>query len=291
MISRKFLAQKLVNMDRSDLLKRTLSGIVYLASLIVAILWVKTAIPVFAIVFMINMFKEFYGVSLGSLYQRERRLTVLCACVLFTLVYIVVGAELDWRFILAPFAILVITFISVIFEKDRSTLEKLPWIFEGLVYIAFPVCLLPFLCFKGGEYNSLFLLSFLIIMCMSDTGAYVFGTAFGQRPGSRKLAPSISPKKSWVGFWGGLIVCVGASIACHYLGWLDLPLIHCILLSALCSVAGVCGDLFESVWKRYFGIKDSGCMMPGHGGYLDRFDSSLFAIPVCVAYLAIFNLL
>ena len=77
----------------------------------------------------------------------------------------------------------------------------------------------------------------------------------------------------------------------HLVGWLPYGPVHSLVLGVLVSVAGVCGDLFESLWKRWFGVKDSGNCIPGHGGMLDRFDSSLLAIPVAVVYLTLFGLL
>jgi phosphatidate cytidylyltransferase len=77
----------------------------------------------------------------------------------------------------------------------------------------------------------------------------------------------------------------------YLVGWMDYPLVHCLILGALVAVTGVCGDLFESVWKRRYGFKDSGNCIPGHGGMLDRFDSSLFAIPSAFVYLALSGLL
>ena len=135
------------------------------------------------------------------------------------------------------------------------------------------------------------MLSLFILIWMSDVGAYCVGTALGQRPDARKLAPSISPKKSWWGFWGGVFFCVAAAVGLHFLTWLPFGLLHCIALGVIVSVAGVCGDLFESMWKRHFGVKDSGNCIPGHGGMLDRFDSSLVAIPLACVYLTLTGLL
>ena len=77
----------------------------------------------------------------------------------------------------------------------------------------------------------------------------------------------------------------------HFLNWFPFPLVHCIVLGAILSVCGVCGDLFESQWKRHFNVKDSGRIIPGHGGMLDRFDSSLVAIPAAALYLCLTGLI
>ena len=127
-------------------------------------------------------------------------------------------------------------------------------------------------------------------MWVSDIGGYVFGMSIGQKYG-RKLFPEVSPKKSWAGFWGGLFLAVAAGAVLHYTNMLHYPLLHCLVLSLLMNIFGVYGDLIESQWKRYYAVKDSGTFMPGHGGFLDRLDSALLAIPVGIIYLLVVNIL
>jgi phosphatidate cytidylyltransferase len=131
-------------------------------------------------------------------------------------------------------------------------------------------------------------LSFFAIVWGSDVGAYLFGITLGQKYG-KKLFPSISPKKSWIGFWGGMLMAVAVAIILHYVGLLQFTILHCILLAVLLDIAGVYGDLIESQWKRHYNVKDSGNLIPGHGGLLDRFDSALIAIPIGVIYLVVVN--
>ena len=161
----------------------------------------------------------------------------------------------------------------------------------GIVYIIASVSLIYRLGFPGGEFSGLLILAFFIIIWSSDVGAFCVGSLFGQKEGSRKLAPSISPNKSWIGFWGGLAFSVVAAVILHFNLLSAIPLVHCLVLAVLVHCAGVCGDLLESLWKRRCGAKDSGNIIPGHGGLLDRFDSSLAAFPVGGLYLLIFKLL
>lgn len=119
----------------------------------------------------------------------------------------------------------------------------------------------------------------LVSVWAADTFAYFAGSRWGRR----KLAPQISPGKTWAGLWGGLVGCVLISLAAApalALGWLELPALA--LLAALTCMFSVFGDLFESVLKRQAGSKDSGDLIPGHGGVLDRIDSLLAALPVFV---------
>lgn len=117
---------------------------------------------------------------------------------------------------------------------------------------------------------------------LSDSGALFAGKAFGRH----KLAPNISPGKTWEGAVGGLLTALLAGAALGF--WLHLPLVHALPLALLCSVFGLVGDLCESALKRDLGVKDFGSVMPGHGGVLDRMDSLLFAAPLAYYYVLFF---
>ena len=160
----------------------------------------------------------------------------------------------------------------------------------GTLYIICGMALLYFLSVKDGEFSGILPLCFFILIWSSDVGAYCVGSTLGQKLHSRKMAPTLSPNKTWIGFWGGLVFCIVSSVILNLCGLLELPLLHCIAFAVVVNCSGVLGDLLESAWKRFFGVKDSGNLIPGHGGMLDRFDSSLAAIPFGTMYLLIFNL-
>ena len=115
--------------------------------------------------------------------------------------------------------------------------------------------------------------------------------AYSGKKFGKKLCPDISPNKSWAGFWGGLAFSILAVLVLRLSGLMGLPVIHGVILAAIMHVAGVYGDLFESQWKRSCGVKDSGNIIPGHGGMLDRFDSAIFAVPAGAIYLSLLDLL
>ena len=129
----------------------------------------------------------------------------------------------------------------------------------------------------------------MIIIWSSDVGAYLFGMAFGQKHG-HKLFPSISPKKSWEGYFGGLALSLAAGWCVGYFSMVDYPWYHCLILALLVNISSTIGDLVESQLKRNFGVKDAGSIMPGHGGLLDRFDGALLAFPVSVLYITLSEL-
>ncbi len=136
-----------------------------------------------------------------------------------------------------------------------------------------------------GEYDPYIVLAFLSLIWISDSAAYVFGVTFGRRP----LLKSISPKKSIEGFIGGLIFSIILSIGFFNYSILEISLNQWIILGILTSCLGTLGDLVQSLFKREAGVKDSGILLPGHGGLYDRMDSIIFAAPIIYLTLIIFN--
>jgi phosphatidate cytidylyltransferase len=120
----------------------------------------------------------------------------------------------------------------------------------------------------------------LLVVWLGDTGAYYVGKRFGKH----KLSPRISPKKTIEGLIGGVSASVIAALVIHFTFFPKFPLVHAVIAGVLLSIAGVIGDLAESMWKRSAAVKDSGTLIPGHGGFLDRFDSILFTAPILYCY-------
>lgn len=280
----------------SNLAKRTIVGIVFVAVMVFCTTFDKTLYFCLFWLIMLNAMREFYTISLADGMKFQRGLAQISAFSAFLAVFAFecvskVPANLVSASLAVSFLCLLIIPVSLIFKPDHSDHGKLSYIYAALLYIALPIVLSPKLMMDGAVFDGWMLVSFFIIIWVSDIGAYCIGTALGQKPDSRKLAPSISPKKSWWGFWGAVILGTGAAIGLHYLTWLPFSLVHCVVTGLIISVGSVCGDLVESLWKRYFNVKDSGNSIPGHGGFLDRFDSSLIAIPLACVYLSLFGLI
>ena len=270
---------------------RTLAGIAFLVVMVFGLIWDRTLFGALFVLVLWIALQEFYRMALGVRFLFQQKLGLVAGAAAFLLVacHCFYGWDLRWL-MLALIPLLLIP-VTAIFLPLREDFGDLTYIYAGLLYIALPISLSPLLVMDGEVFDGWLLLSFFILIWVSDVGAYCVGSALGQRPDARKLAPAISPKKSWWGFWGGMFFCVVAAVGLHYLTWLPYGLVHCIVVGLIISAAGTCGDLFESMWKRHFGVKDSGKCIPGHGGMLDRFDSSLVAIPMACIYLALTGLL
>jgi len=275
----------------TNFIKRTISGIGFAAIMLAAFLTNEYVFGVVMLLSLIMMMKEFLQMTCGSSYRYSQMLSIFSGATLFILTYLFKGFGVPGRFVILAFVPVFILMINSLYVKDKTCFDKFSNLYAALIYIAVPWSVLNFAVFNAaGEFNGLLLLSFFCIIWGTDVGAYMFGITLGQKYG-KKLFPSISPKKSWIGFWGGLFVAVLVAVALHYAGIFRFDLIHCIFMGALLCVAGVYGDLIESQWKRHYNVKDSGNLIPGHGGLLDRFDSALIAIPIGIIYLVMMNVL
>lgn len=275
----------------NNFIKRALSGVVFVGVMLAALLlnkYIFGAVMAFALVVMM---KEFLKMTCGKDYWFSQILSILAGTTLFVLVYLYRGFNFPGRLVILAFIPVFLLMVNSLYVKDKTRFDKFSNLYTAVLYIAVPWSLLNFAVFDGcGSFNGVLLLSFFVIIWGSDVGAYMFGITLGQRYG-KKLFPSISPKKSWIGFWGGMAMAIALAVGLHYLGMLPFDLPHCIAMSVLLNVTGVYGDLIESQWKRHYEVKDSGNIIPGHGGLLDRFDSALIAIPIGIIYLVVWNVL
>lgn len=268
---------------------RTLSGILFLAVMICGLLLHAYFYGALMAALLLGLLWEFFRMNMGERHRVPRIFAMFTGLSLFVGVFCVYAFGIPHKFIGLSAFFLLALMISTLLEKDLSPFRDTAILYSGLLYLAIPLALSNLVVFRGGSFDGTLMLAFFIIIWASDVGAYCFGMLFGQK-GGKKLFPSISPKKSWAGFWGGLLMAVVASGILYWTGLFNFPLWHCLVLSVVMNVAGVYGDLFESQWKRSCGVKDSSQLIPGHGGLMDRFDSALFAIPAGFVYLALFGL-
>ncbi len=178
--------------------------------------------------------------------------------------------------------------ITELLFNTNISLRNVGYSAFGLIYISLSCGLMiDLLIFPSIPFKSVPIFPIIIILSIwiNDTMAYIVGSLIGKTPFS-----PVSPKKTWEGTIGGIVLSVTiVTISCSYMYLLEqFNFVHWLMISLIASVAGTIGDLFESKLKRMAGVKDSGTMMPGHGGFLDRFDSLLFAIPFVWLYIEIF---
>jgi phosphatidate cytidylyltransferase len=186
-------------------------------------------------------------------------------------------------FLISPM-VTMIFFIKLYKKKDLKPFQNIAFTFLGILYVAVPFSLLSVLAMRGGIYNYEIILGSLFLLWATDVGAYFAGTYYGKR----KLFERVSPKKSWEGAAGGaLCAAIVAFVLGMYSKSYEAWEWYCI--GVLIVVSGTLGDLVESLFKRSIAIKDSGSTIPGHGGFLDRFDGLLLSAPFIVTFVKIFS--
>ena len=275
----------------NNVVVRSISGVVFVILMIACLLFNKFMFAGLVIFIMAVMLHEFYNITMGRMYTFSKVLAIMAGIILFGLMFARSCYHIPIRLIGLAMVPLFVVMINSLYVKDKEEYGKFSNIYTGLVYIAVPLALSNLIAFdKAGNFSGNLLLCFFIIIWCCDVGAFTFGITLG-RFFPAKLFPEVSPKKTWIGFFGGVFASVLSAFVLYEVGLLRFPLLHSLVLAAIMSVAGVYGDLYESQWKRVYGVKDSGNIIPGHGGLLDRFDSTLMAMPLGAIYLAIFDLL
>ncbi|WP_027880358.1 MULTISPECIES: phosphatidate cytidylyltransferase [Mesoflavibacter] len=270
----------------SETLTRGLSGILYITLLILSLFNEHAFVILFYVFGMICMAEFCKLIQLKSLYPY----------IIFTIMYFIFGY---WQFVMnshiglveATQILQVITiFVQLLLIKDLFSEKKIP-LFSSKRYIITTFYLASGFVFlvligkHGKLFNPVLILGSFILVWVNDTFAYLVGKNFGKQ----KLFPSISPKKTVEGFLGGLFFATIASYFIFKFTDSHLTFTNWLILSIIISVIGTLGDLIESKIKRQANVKDSGVIMPGHGGLLDRFDSIIFAAPFIYLFLRIVN--
>ena len=273
---------------------RALTGIVYVALLVGCTVWSPvTAFFFFALVAASCVGEFCMLVNRHAGASVVISLNVLAAFLLVASVWLYCIGSPTTGQSLALYVLLVIyLLVSELYRGSDNPLRNWALSLFSHVYAAVPFALLPMLSVRydaaasSYAYTWQYPLALFVFLWSNDTGAYLFGVTLG-RYFSAKLFPSISPKKSWVGSIGGGLLTMVLSVACWRLFPDTLLLWQWMGFALVVVIFGTWGDLVESRFKRQLGIKDSGNVLPGHGGLLDRFDSALLAIPAVVAYFVL----
>lgn len=276
-----------------NLVIRAVSGGVLVAVMIGAIVWSHKSMGSLFLLLTAAGLQEFYALARKCGYHPLSNVGTVAGLCLFALFYWLPALNTDVILccLLALLLLVPLLFICLLWRKSEHPIADIGATFMGVFYLALPfglLCLFDELDFfpQPQWSRAAFVLCYFFLIWANDVFAYLVGMAFGRHP----LFPRHSPKKSWEGFFGGVLgaLCVGGAIA--YLSWGGVAWPLWLGLSLVVSVTGVAGDLVESMFKRAAGVKDSGSLIPGHGGVLDRFDAVLLSAPFVFVYASIYFL-
>lgn len=274
-----------------NLIVRSITGVLFVAAIVTCFLDAMAMEMLFAIVTGLTMWEY------GGLVNGVRGVTVnrFISTVAGVYLFLAVGGFcsglVQTGAVFIPYLLtLVYLFVSELYAKYENAVNDWAYTMLGQMYVALPLSMINVLAFNAAtdgsiRFNYIIPLSIFIFLWTNDTGAYCTGSLIGRH----KLFPRVSPAKSWEGSIGGAVLVMAASWIVgtyaidHGADVLTVP--QWLGLGLVVVVFGTWGDLVESLFKRTLGIKDSGTILPGHGGMLDRFDSSLMAMPAAVVYL------
>lgn len=280
-------------MKLPNIVLRGLAGAVFVGVVICSIIFGELSfLLIFSLITVLTLYEFYDLIEKNTQTSISKTLNIIGGVILFVGIYLSYKVSSVFLFLYVLYVLIVC--IRELYKKRIDPIKSLAYTFLGQMYIVLLLasanCLVFFSKFsENSEYNTssnavsynyIFLLAVFVLIWINDTFAYLTGMTFGKH----RLFERISPKKSWEGFIGGALFAIGTSIAFYYLTD-TLSLIIWIGFAIVVVAFGTWGDLVESLLKRTLSVKDSGKMIPGHGGILDRFDSTLFAIPAAVVYL------
>jgi len=276
---------------------RTITGIFFVAAIVTCFLRPEAMILLFAIVTGLTIW-EFAGLVNAREGVAINRMICTVAGVYFFLAMAGYNSGMTPSTVFVPYLLSVVyLLVAELYLKQKDPVNNWAYTMMSQMYVALPFALLNVLAFRSAgpdiRYTYLIPLSIFVFLWINDTGAYLCGSLLGRH----KLFPRISPGKSWEGSIGGGLLVLAVAVLIWYVteqygvNELGMNASEWAGLGLTVVVFGTWGDLVESLFKRTLGIKDSGSILPGHGGMLDRFDSSLLAIPAAVVYLYTLTLL
>lgn len=263
---------------------RTLTAVVLIVVVAACLIFSSYSFLAIALVACAGAMREFFGLAARKGVRPLTWYPVIVGLATIAVTYLVVSGTISKNWFAALIPLVSALFAAELFRKKEDPLSNISVALAGLAYVALPLCLLCALAFVGGIYSPWLTLAIIGVVAVNDTFAYLTGILLGRH----KLFERISPKKSWEGFFGGLLFAVAASVLFGHL--MGGSLIFWGGLGVVIVGGAVLGDFIESLLKRSAGVKDSGNILPGHGGLLDRVDSLLFTVPLVYAYFSIFAL-
>jgi len=266
---------------------RSISGLIYIAIIVAAIIGGWKWFALLTIAFTQLATFEYSKVTGAKLDPTSLIIDDIAATSLALIPVGLMGTGLIWLGYAACAAVpicFLARLTAALFDKRENPFGQVARSALGVVYIGLPMLCLNALYLTNQAVTPGIVLMMFVLIWLNDTGAFCFGTLLGRH----RLCERLSPKKSWEGFWGGMACCVLFGLAAYFtLNDANLPLAFWLALGAVVSLFATWGDLFESLMKRSMHVKDSGHLIPGHGGILDRIDSLLFCAPATLLIVTI----
>lgn len=259
---------------------RAITGFFFVLVMLGSVLFGAYPFSIFFVVLALFSLAEFYRLIAGEEVQADGFAGMLLGGSAFVLVILNQLGILSLVYLILIIPFIVFIYIRALFRTTANPFLHISYTFFGIIYTIVPFLFFVALGFLHGTYQYHYPLAFLLLLWTNDTGAYLTGMKFGRH----KLFERHSPKKTWEGFFGGMLLCivVGAIISRYFT---TVNLWQWLVIAGMIAVFGTLGDLTESMLKRSFRVKDSGSLLPGHGGLLDRFDGLLVAAPLVYLFL------
>lgn len=269
-----------------ELAQRIIAGLIGGLIIVTGICYSPLSYGVVFLTICVLTMLEFYRLlGLGGNLPLKTYGTILGA-LLFVVTFLIQSNKIDFHYMYLNFVGFATVYLIKLYnKKDKKPFVNIALTFMGIIYVAVPFSLINAASFYQGSYHYEVPLGLICFLWASDTGAYFAGKTFGKR----KLFERVSPKKTWEGSFGGTALAVTVSLVfAQYFPSLEMWV--WVAFALIIVVTGTYGDLVESLFKRSMMIKDSGRSIPGHGGFLDRFDGLLISAPFIAAFLQLFPL-
>lgn len=261
---------------------RAVTGFLFVIVMLGSVLLGHYPFGIFYLILSLLCLREFYGLIKQSGVSPNVPVGLLNGAFIYVIFALIVYQDnIDLHKILFLLTLTVsAVFILELFKESAAPFTNIAYTLAGIVFVGLPFTFFHALAYIKGDFNFHYPLAFLLMLWANDTGAYLVGSKLGRT----KLFERHSPKKTWEGFFGGILISAGVAFIIS-IYFKELPWNRWVAVAILISCFGTLGDLIESMFKRSINVKDSGGILPGHGGLLDRFDGLLLAAPIVYTYL------